>query len=185
LRQKRTPSERKDLETERLNLRLFTGSDADALAEINADPEVMRYIGNGKPVTLEQTRLRLRGYLDHWRKHDFGLWAVVYKQDNALIGCCGLQFVPDTAEIEIGFRFARSYWGRGLSTEAAIASLRYGFDSLPFERIIGLAQPANVPSQRVMEKIGLNYEKDACYYNTTVRLYAISRQEYQAGRRAR
>jgi ribosomal-protein-alanine N-acetyltransferase len=166
--------------TQRLYLRLFAPTDLDALARINSDPEVIRYIGEGKPVSREQTAARLHAYIEHWRRHGFGLWAVVHKADQALIGFCGLQFLENTPEVEIGYRLAKRYWRLGLATEGASVSLRYGFEALNLERIVAIVQAGHVASQRVLEKIGLNYEKDACYYNTAVRYYVIVRKEYEA-----
>ena len=168
------------LETPRLYLRLFAPTDLDALATINSDPEVMRFTGAGTPVAREESETRLYSYLEHWRQHGFGLWAVVHKQDKTFIGFCGLQFVQNTPEVEIGFRLAKQYWRAGLATEGARASLRHGFETLALDRIIGLAQPANAASQRVLEKIGMNYEKDASYYQTDVRYYVLTRTDYEA-----
>jgi RimJ/RimL family protein N-acetyltransferase len=88
-----------------------------------------------------------------------------------------LQFVAGTKEIEVGFRLAKQYWGQELATEAARAVLRHGFEVLCLERIIGLAHPANVASQRVLHKSGLKHEKNAYYYEHLVRYYAIERTD--------
>jgi RimJ/RimL family protein N-acetyltransferase len=165
------------IETRRLYLRLFEPTDLEALAEINRDPEVMHYTGNGNPVSREETERRLGSYLKHWREHGFGLRAAVHKDDRILIGFCGLQFIADAAEIEIGFRLAQQYWGQGLATEAATATLRHGLATLGLDRIVGLAQPANIASQRVLEKSGLIYEKDAYYYEQVLRYYVIHRDQ--------
>jgi RimJ/RimL family protein N-acetyltransferase len=161
------------VETRRLCLRMFELADSDALAKINSDPEVMRYTGDGNPVSREQTETRLQGYIEHWQQHGFGLRAAIHKHDHAFVGFCGLQFVAGTQEIEIGFRLAKQYWGQGLATEAARAVIRHGFQVLGLERIIGLAHPENLASQRVLEKSGLKHEKDAYYYDQLVRYYAI------------
>jgi ribosomal-protein-alanine N-acetyltransferase len=154
-------------------------------------------------VSRDETERRLLSYIRHWQRHGFGLWAVAEKNgalieptiatrqhqpphrllpatseastDPELIGFCGLQFVHKSSEIEVGFRFAKRCWGRGLATEAAQASVRYGFERLALDRIIGLTHPDNTASQRVLEKAGLRYEKDAFYYNARVRYYAIER----------
>lgn len=167
------------IETDRLILRRFTLDDLDAFSLINADPVGMRYIGSGVPQSKEQTRERLAAILNHWRCHGFGLLAVVYKDNSAMIGFCGLQFLDNTDEIEVGYRLARSYWGRGIATEAAAASLMYGFCELRLDRIVAVVHPDNLASQRLLEKIGLRYEKEAHYYNIDVKYYAISQQEYE------
>jgi RimJ/RimL family protein N-acetyltransferase len=165
------------IETCRLCLRMFEPADVDALANINSDPEVMRHTGDGNPVSYEETEKRLYAYIEHWRQHGFGLRAAIHKSDHAFVGFCGLQFVAGTQEIEVGFRLAKEYWGRGLATEATRAVLRHGFEVLGLERIIGLTQPGNVASQRVLEKSGLKHEKNAYYYEHPVRCYAIGRSD--------
>jgi RimJ/RimL family protein N-acetyltransferase len=163
------------IQTSRLCLRVFELADLDALAKINSDPEVMRHTGNGNTVSREETEKRLHAYIEHWQQHGFGLRAVIHKSDHAFVGFCGLQFVAGTQEIEVGFRLAKQYWGQGFATEAARAVLRHGFEVLGLDRVIGLAQPANIASQRVLEKSGLKHEKDAYYYEQLVRYYAIGR----------
>ena len=168
------------IETERLLLRPFTSDDLDAFASINADADLMRYIGDGKPQTRAQTEMRLNAILDHWNQHGFGLWAVVDKASNALIGFCGLQYLDNTAEIEIGYRLARQFWRMGFATEAAAATLRYAFEVLGLNRIVAVVQPQNFASQSVIKKIGLRYVKDARFYNSDVEYYAITRGEFEA-----
>ena len=168
------------IETERLLLRPFARDDLDEFASINADAAVMRYIGDGKPQTRAQTEMRLNAILNHWTQHGFGLWAVVDKASNALSGFCGLQYLDNTAEIEVGYRLARQFWGLGYATEAAAATLRYAFEVLGLDRIVAVVQPENVASQSVIEKIGLRYVKDARFYNSDVEYYAITRGEFEA-----
>jgi len=168
------------VETERLLLRPFTSDDLDAFASINADAAVMRYIGDGKPQTRAQTEMRLNAILDHWNQHGFGLWAVVDKASNALSGFCGLQYLDNTAEIEVGYRLARQFWGLGYATEAAAATLRYAFEVLGLDRIVAVVQPENFASQSVIKKIGLRYVKDARFYNSDVEYYAITLGEFEA-----
>lgn len=168
------------VQTERLILRRFTLADLDALSSVNSDPDVMRYIGDGKPQSQDQTRARLDAILSHWEQHDFGLWAVVYRRAPAVIGFCGLQFLDGTTEVEVGYRLAKAFWGMGLATEAARASLEYGFGEMCLDRIVAVTHPDNLASQRVLAKIGLRYEKDARYYNTDVKYFAIKREDREA-----
>src|SRR5262245_40898695 len=167
------------IETQRLILRPLSSNDLDELAAINADPEAMRYIGNGKPQSREQTQIRLDAILVHHEQHHFGLFAMVEKVTDAFVGFCGLQYLDNTSEIEVGYRLARRFWGRGLATEAARACLHYGFEQLGLERIVAVIQPANLPSKSVVKKIGLNYIKDAHFYNMDVEYYAITREEFE------
>jgi ribosomal-protein-alanine N-acetyltransferase len=168
------------IETERLLLRPFARDDLDEFASINADADVMRYIGDGKTQTRAQTEMRLNAILEHWAQHGFGLWAVVDRASNTLVGFCGLQYLDNTAEIEIGYRLAKQFWGMGFATEAAAATLRYAFEVLGLDRIVAVVQPENFASQSVIEKIGLGYVRDARFYNSDVEYYAITRGEFEA-----
>jgi RimJ/RimL family protein N-acetyltransferase len=168
------------VETARLFLRPFTSDDLDALASLNADADVMRYIGDGKPQTKAQTQTRLNAILGHWRQHGFGLRAIVDKATHAFIGFCGLQFLENTSEIEIGYRIARRFWRMGIATEAARACLRHGFEILNLSRIVAVVHPENLPSQRVVEKIGLCYVKNSRFYNTELRYYEITRERFKS-----
>jgi len=167
------------LETDRLILRPFTYHDLDAFALIGSDPDVMRYIGDGNPQSRDQTAQRLDAIIEHHNQHGFGLWAAVEKTSGDLIGFCGLQFLDNTSEVELGYRLAKRLWGMGLASEAAQASLRYGFEQLGIDRIVAVVHPENIASSRVLEKIGLTYVKDGWYYNRDLRYYAITRDEYE------
>jgi RimJ/RimL family protein N-acetyltransferase len=166
------------IETERLALRRFTPDDLDKLAGLRADPEVMRYIGDQSREKVEQ---RLHYYISHYDPHGFGMWAVVHKQTGRMIGWCGLIFLDETPEVEVGYGVSRDYWGQGLMTEAARASLRYGFEKAGLERIVAVAMPENTVSRRIMEKLGMRYEKMVHHYGHDLAYYAIGRDEFQAG----
>jgi RimJ/RimL family protein N-acetyltransferase len=155
-------------------LRCFHVADLDAMAGVFGDPEVMRF-GPG-PQSREWVRAWLLGCLeDYYRKWGFGLWAVVHKPDRQVIGLCGLTHFDDVdgqSEIEIGYRLARGFWGRGLATEAAGAVRDYAFDVLVLPRLVSIIDPRNEASIRVAEKNGLRYEKDVIFRERR-RLYAI------------
>jgi RimJ/RimL family protein N-acetyltransferase len=164
-------------ETERTFLRPFHVADLDAMTAVFGDPEVMRF-GRG-PQPREWVQSWLRGCLeDYYQKWGFGLWAVVAKDDRRVIGFCGLTRFDDVdgrAEIELGYRLARAYWGRGLATEAARAARDYAFETLTLPRLVSLIDPENVRSIRVAEKAGLRFEKDITFRGKPARLYALDR----------
>ncbi len=145
------------IETERLLLRTFTLEDAPLVYELNLDPEVIRYTGD--PIrdidharqVLEQT------ILPQYALYNHGRWAVLVKPDLQFIGWCGLKARPERNEIDLGYRFMQTAWGKGYATEAAFASLQYGFEKLYIPRIVGRAMPQNTPSIRVLEKCGMQF----------------------------
>lgn len=163
----------------RLFLRCFHVADLDAMMEIFGDAEVMRY-GPG-PQSQDWVRNWLNGCLeDYYRKWGFGLWAVVHKPDRRVIGFCGLTRFDDVdsrVEIELGYRLARAFWGRGLATEAAAATRDYAFRILALPRLVSIIDPHNTPSIRVAEKTGLRYEKQVLFRGDHRDLYVIHQHE--------
>ncbi len=160
-------------ETPRLILRYFTPDDLDALTPILADPEVMRYSISGIK-TRSQTEDFITRLLSIYQKYNFGLYAIIYKKNQQLIGFCGLLIwnFEETEEIEIGYRLAREYWGKGLATEAAISVRDYAMNELNIDRLICIIEPENTRSIRVAEKLNMSYEKDAIFHGLNVRIYS-------------
>ncbi len=152
---------------------MFTPDDLDALALITGDPEVMKYLGTSGARSREKTKKAIDAILRHWNEHGFGIWAVEHKADQRLIGWCGLQMLEKTPEVEVAYLLAQGYWNQGLATEAARAAIQYGFRELNLRRVVAIARPENVGSYRVMEKVGMKYERDAHFYNVDVVYYAI------------
>ena len=167
------------IETERLRLRVFRADDVDALAAFYADPEVMRWMRTGKPVPREQVERGVHRYIEGFRENGFGLFAVELKESGTLIGQCGIIYLDNTPEVEVGYLLGQPYWGRGYATEAAAASRDFGFNVVGLSRLVGITRPENVPSQRVLQKIGLRYEKDAFYYSMDCKYFALNRDEYE------
>jgi len=173
-----------EIETDRLLLRRWRDEDLDAYARICADPEVMQYMRVGGPLTREQTEQRVAAAIRHWEERDFGLWAVEEKATGAFIGRIGILYHEDWPEgehkTEVGWLLDRSCWGRGLATEGARASLRYGFEELGLERIISIIRPENTASRRVAEKAGLTLRGETRWRGVNVVWYAIDRQDWRA-----
>jgi len=126
---------------------------------IAADPDVIRYIGDGTPWPEERSRQFVSRQIALYGERGFCLWKLVPKAGGPLIGFCGLQPLPELDEIEIGWWLARAWWGRGLATEAARVAMRDAFDRLGFERIVAIAQPANTASIHIMQKLGMRFER--------------------------
>jgi RimJ/RimL family protein N-acetyltransferase len=167
-----------ELETARLYLRQFTPDDLDDLYRIYSDPEIMKYVGQGTR-TREETENALYDMLASWEQNNFGMWALADKMNNRFIGECGLVFLEKTPEVELSYTLDKHYWNRGLAAEASLASLQYGFDVLKLEKIVAVARPENIASQRVMQKVGMKYEKNARYYDSDVVYYSIARSAKQ------
>ena len=163
------------LETPRLILRYITIRDSEALVPILGDPQVMKYsiIGVHDRRQIRQfIEQRLLSYLEY----GFGLYGVVYKQNQELIGYCGffIQKINRQPEVEIGYRLAAKYWGQGLGTEAAQAVCNYGKQKYNFKRFVCLIDPANTRSIRVAQKLGMTLEKRIIYHGLDVEMYSLA-----------
>jgi|HubBroStandDraft_6_1064221.scaffolds.fasta_scaffold632868_2 RimJ/RimL family protein N-acetyltransferase len=166
------------LESERLNLRPWEAGDWLEFGTIAADPDVMRYIGDGTPWPAERSRQFVQRQISLFEERGFCLWKLSARlQDcSPLIGFCGLQPLPQTEterdEIEIGWWLARAWWGRGLATEAALVAMRDGFERLGLQRIVAIAQPANTASIGITRKLGMRFERLTHSRGIAVAMYA-------------
>jgi RimJ/RimL family protein N-acetyltransferase len=168
------------LETARLRLRFFCPDDLDELSAITRDAEVMRHIGQGNPLTREETELNMTRIIETFRRRGFGRWAVVKKETGALIGYCGLSFGDEEVGVELAYLLARPEWGKGLATESASACLRYGFERLGLDSIAALTRPENTRSRRVMERLGMRFVRSDNHYGYSCVCYSITRDEWRA-----
>jgi RimJ/RimL family protein N-acetyltransferase len=166
------------LETPRLILRGFNLADLDALHAILQDREVIRYIPRNEPWAVEFVQRLLDRIEAGWAEHGFGVWAVEERQKGELIGWCGLNYLEETNETEIEYLYRRSAWGRGLATEAAKFCVAYAFKEIKLDMLIGLVFPANIASQRVLEKCGLVYRNQAGYFGVQLLRYTIDRNAF-------
>jgi RimJ/RimL family protein N-acetyltransferase len=170
------------LATPRLRLRPFTLADHAAHAQIYSDPEVMRYMPRGPmtpPEAHQASQAVLTHFIDHWTRYPFGVWAVTDNVTGTLLGQCGLRFLPELNEVEVLYLLARAYWGQGLASEAAQAALAYGFEQVGLERIIALTKPENTASRRVMEKLGMRYEKNLHIFHLEAVYYAMTQDAWR------
>ena len=145
------------LTTERLVLRPWRDEDVEAFATINADPRIGEHLGGAHSRARSE---ELAGRVHrHFDQHGFGFWVVELADTDDVAGFVGLQHVtfeaPFSPTVEVGWRLAHRYWGRGYAIEAARASLDYGFGELAFPEIVAFTVPANLRSQRVMERLGM------------------------------
>jgi RimJ/RimL family protein N-acetyltransferase len=146
-----------ELRTERLRLRRWVRSDRDPFAVLNSDPRVMQHFPS--VVSREESDALADRIESSFDLNGFGLWAVEVPSLAPFIGFVGLAIPRFEAHftpcVEIGWRIDAKYWNRGFASEAARAALRFGFDTLQLEEIVSFTVPGNLPSRRVMEKIGM------------------------------
>ena len=163
-------------ETPRLLLRPPLASDLDAFVAIHEDPHVMRFMtvtGNMSGRTAGWRTLAL--LIGHWHLRGYGQWTVVEKATGEVIGRAGLWYPEGNPGLEVGWVIRHSHWGRGYATEAAKASVRYGFEVVGADHLISIIHPDNGRSIRVAEKIGQTFERTTTVDGVNVLIYGINR----------
>jgi len=165
-------------ETDRLLIREYVEEDAEVFFELNSNPEVSRFVPDKPLLNVEQARQIL---IDHpiadYRKHGFGRGACILKSTGEQIGLAGLKYLEELGEVDVAYRLLPTHWGQGFATEAALASVRFGFASLGLKRILGLVMPENIASVRVPEKTGLRYLESVTFRKKQFSKYVITPDE--------
>lgn len=162
------------LETDRLLLREFNISDAENFYELNLNLNVIKYTGNSSFKNIDEAKEFLKNYSDYQR-NGYGRWAVVDKSTNQFYGWCGLKYDEKLGETDIGFRFFEHFWNKGLATESAKACIDYGFNELNLKMIVGRAMKENMASIKVLEKIGLQYDREFDFEGKDGVIYKIEK----------
>jgi RimJ/RimL family protein N-acetyltransferase len=165
------------VETNRLILRHLLIDDLDALWALYCNPNITKYIPDA-PRSREEALGELEWHMHGHPKHPgLGLWATIHKETGKFIGRCGLLpwTIDGQPEVEVAYTIAQDYWGQGLATEAAEGILQYGFEKLGLARLICLIDAENIASQRVAEKIGMSFEREARDELGPFWIYSISK----------
>jgi RimJ/RimL family protein N-acetyltransferase len=148
------------VETERLTLRWLTAEDAPFMLALLNEPSFLRFIGDRKVRTVDEARTYIqKGPAEMYERHGHGLYLTSLKAEGAPIGMCGLIKRDGLDDVDIGFAFLPAFWGKGYAFEAASAVLAYGQTSLGLRRIVAITVPDNQSSIRLLEKIGLTFER--------------------------
>ena len=145
------------IETERLILRRFESGEGQLIYTLNEDPEVTRYTGDPVRDLAHANEVLDQVILPQYALYNHGRWAVHTKPGMEFIGWCGLKYRPERDEVDLGYRFIKTAWGKGYASEAAMASINYGFEKLGLRRIVGRAMPGNIASLKVLEKCGMRF----------------------------
>ena len=191
------------LETERLEMRPFTRNDLDFLTDLHADPDVARYIAYGVPRTREESHQMLEGIIEAYSEDSVGQLAVRLKDSDVLIGRCGLTLIeielapaagrlprwywnrgsaPEGMEIEhkleVGYTFAKEYWGYGFATESAKTVCHYAFSKRDSECVVAAISPENLASKNVAQKVGLSLAGDITAFGMRAEHYELGKQDW-------
>lgn len=176
-------------ETDRLIMRELLPGDDTGMFELDSDPDVHTYLGRRPIKTIDEAREIIAFVRQQYIDNGIGRWAVIEKANSSFIGWSGLKLITETINnrtryYDVGYRFIKKYWGKGYATEAAIASLAYGFTQIGADHIHGITDVNNIASGNVLLKAGLKFvevfQRDG-YPNNW---YGISATEWLAGRKA-
>ncbi|WP_299112703.1 GNAT family N-acetyltransferase [uncultured Winogradskyella sp.] len=170
------------IETNRLFLRPVTIDDTLDFFEMDSNPKVHMYLGNNPVTSIEQSKAWIKDILEQYEDFGIGRLAMVKKDTNEFVGWSGLKFERQVRKAfdyyDLGYRLKEQFWGNGYATEAAIASLNYGFKDLKFNEICAAAEVGHIASNHILKKIGMQpsgtytYEDDLCNWYTLKNPYA-------------
>lgn len=149
------------------------------LFSLNSNPDVIRYTGDSSFFNMSAAQNFVRDY-DHYDKHGFGRWAVILKSENRFIGFCGLRKDEITGDVDLGFRFFADCWSQGYATEASQAALQVGFETYGLDTIIGRCLRENLPSIRVLQKLGMEFSEVREESELLWLIYSLSRNDWRS-----
>jgi len=168
-------------ETERFILREILPIDADGFFELNSDPEVQKYLGN-KPITSTTQAIEDLNFIRaQYLINGIGRWAIIDKKTNKFIGWTGLKLITEETNhhknyYDLGYRLIKKYWGRGIATETALASLEYAFDKLQANEVYAIADCENDGSNKILNKIGFSFVETFDFDGKKHNWYKIERK---------
>lgn len=172
------------VETERYFLREIEDADLQGIYELDGDPEVHRYLGNHPIKSLEEAQGVIDYIRNQYAKDGIGRWAVIEKSSGEFVGWSGLKFErevrTDMDYYDIGYRFKRKFWGQGIATETALAAMHYGFREMQLKEIFGGAHVDNLASNKVLQKIGLQFLETFEFDGAPHHWYGVNRHDWEA-----
>jgi RimJ/RimL family protein N-acetyltransferase len=167
------------LESERLRLRWFREDDFDQFLHMCRDAEVMRFLGDGRPMNETEVWRQMATIMGHWYFRGYGIWAVEEKETGQLVGRIGLIYPFGWPGFELGWTLRRESWGKGYATEGAGRALEYAFTEMGRDHVISCIAPENVASVRVAERLGEKIEGSTELLGRNVLIYGIDRDEWR------
>jgi len=163
-----------EIYTERLLLRKFKDDDFESYYDILKQEEVSMWLGNGKRKSQEDVKRVMKYFERHWTLNDYGVWAVINRETNELIGQCGFNILEDTKETELLYAFDSKFWGKGYATEASMAAIKFLSENFKLNPIVALAYPNNDRSSNVIKKIGFEYKGMAKHFGVELLYFQLN-----------
>ena len=170
-------------ETERFILRELLPSDVDGMFELDADPEVHKYLGNKTVSIKDESAVIISTIRQQYLDYGIGRWAVVDKKTEEFVGWCGIKFITEETNnhinfYDIGYRLQKRFWGKGIATETASACLKYAFEELDFKEVYALTAVDNAGSNKILKKIGMRFIENFDYHGEDENWYRIERKDF-------
>ena len=171
-------------ETDRFLLREMLPSDIDGMFELDSDPEVHKYLGNNPVSNRAQIVDTINFVRQQYMDYGIGRWAIIEKKTNEFIGWSGLKFVTELTNkhqnyYDLGYRLIRKYWRKGIATETAKIALDYAFNVLKVEAVYAASSIENIGSNKILQRIGLNFIETFFYKDIECNWYKLNKQEYE------
>jgi len=162
------------LESDRLYFRNFIPEDCEEMFLLNADWDVLKYTGDEIFNTIAEARTFFENYqLEVYDKVGYGRMTTILKETDEVIGWSGMKFHPENNEVDLGYRFHKRFWNKGYGTEAAIACLKYAYETLKLETVVAYADKKNIGSCRVLEKSGFTNKGMKEHYGKMWQYYEL------------
>lgn len=171
-----------NIETERFILREIRITDLEGMFLLDSDPEVNKYLGN-KPVQTKEEEIKIIEFIHkQYEEYGLGRLAIIEKSSDEFVGWTGIKYETEVRSefnyYDLGYRLRKEYWGKGIGTETAIASLRFGFLELKLDEIFGAADIANIGSNKILKKVGLNWIETFPFEGVEHNWYGIKRENW-------
>ncbi len=174
------------LETERLILREFRESETEGIFELDSNPEVHKYLGKNPITTYKQAEDIITFFEEQYKERGIGRFAAFEKSSGEFIGWSGLKLNTGENEelngftdfIDIGYRFIPRFWGKGYASESAFACLDFGFKEMNYDVIYGAADVENIGSNKILQKIGLQFVNEFGFKGVDVNWYELKKSDY-------
>lgn len=170
-----------NIKTKRLILRPITEADAKDFFELDSNPNVHKYLGNNPVRSIEQSKAMIKDILEQYKTYNIGRLAIILKDTKEFIGWSGLKYEQNLRKefnyYDVGYRLKEQYWGNGYATEAALASLDYGFKDLKLKEIGAAAELDHIASNTILKKIGMLHTGTFTYSGDLINWYTIKNPE--------
>lgn len=170
-------------ETPRFILREIELTDVDGMFELDSNAEVHKYLGN-KTVSSKEEMLNVIAFIrQQYVDYGIGRWAIIDKETNAFVGWSGIKFITETINkhqnyYDLGYRLIPKYWGKGIATETAVASMEYAFNQLNCKEVFAIADVDNLGSNKILQKVGLQFVETFVENGIVHNWYKLSKEDF-------